>query len=171
MADVSTPGGTSTTRGLDVPGRAPSFAGRVASGRDDDRCATQHVGECGPRPRDTTRHRHFGAVQNDPVGNTETGTKKPEWEHGIQEHQVDVVLRDAPAHPGHDVRRREVEDRVGHALDMDPERLLFGVECRCVGVRGSREHDEGVRIEALPQLPEVVLDPPYLGGKSFVTSR
>ncbi len=64
-------------------------------------------------------HGDFSAVQDHPVGHSEARAEQTEREGGVEQDQIDVVLGDATAHVGHGARRREVEDRLGYALDVD----------------------------------------------------
>ena len=107
MVPVSTPGGIDDQRADAVAGGAAALRRRVAARGDDEPRAAQHAAQRGARAGEAARDRDLGAVEDDAVGDAEARAEEPERQHGVEQDQVDRVVRHARAH------RRQVRPAVG----------------------------------------------------------
>lgn len=76
-------------RGHRLPAeRTPRFGDRVPAGRDDQRTPADHVGEDRPAHRQAAGDGHLGAVEQNGVGDAQSGTDQTQWERRVEDHEI-----------------------------------------------------------------------------------
>jgi hypothetical protein len=116
---------------------APRLAQCVAAGGDHEAGAADHAGQQFGKTRQSGRHRHLGAVEDDRVRQAQSGADEADRQDGVEHDERGADLGGEPVDRPPDRRSRQQHR---HVEPLDPASGV-AIERRALGV-GDGQHRE-----------------------------